>query len=120
MNQTMDNFNFGGGSGITIFIFVVVILGIAGYIIFKYLRNYLADRKKFGWIYELSESKDFTKSELQDLKECAAENDIKNADQLYRVLHSVKMLSSTRRKLYFDDKDKKKSPKEAKKAVKSK
>ena len=106
MGQDFRSFTFGESSGIVIGIFLAIILFLAASITIKAIRNYLEDKKKFGWIYELSKSKDFTKSEIEDLKEISAENQIKNEDQLYRILHSVKMLSSTRRKLLFDTKEK--------------
>ena len=119
MGQDFSNFNFGGSSGFVIIIFAVIFLFIAIYVAYKILNSYLKDKKKFGWIYELAKSRDFSKSQIQDLKEVSEENQIKNLDQLYRVLHSVKMLSSTRRKLLFDPKEKPKSTEGTKRPVSS-
>ncbi|RKY85819.1 hypothetical protein DRQ09_06795 [candidate division KSB1 bacterium] len=118
MGQDLRNFTFGGSSGIVVGVFLAIILFLTVYITYKLLKNYLEDKKKFGWIYELAKSKNFTRTEIQDLKEVAIENQIKNEDQLYRILHSVKMLSSTRRKLLFDTKEKTTPPKQAKRPIK--
>ena len=120
MGQDFKNFNFGASSTAVIFIFVGIILLVAFYVAYKILNDYLRDRKRFGWIYELAKSKDLTKAQIKDLKEVSEENRIKNLDQLYRVLHSVRMFSSTRRKLLFDTKEKPKSTGETRRPVRSK
>ena len=119
MGQDFRNFTFGGSSGVVIIVFVGIIVLLGIFIAYKILNDYLKDRKKFGWIYDLAGEKDFSKTEIQDLKEVSVENQIKNVDQLYRVLHSVKMLSSTRRKLLFDTKEKSKTSRETKKPVRT-
>jgi len=119
MGQDFRNFTFGGSSDVVIVVFIGIIVLLALYIAYRILSDYLKDKKQFGWIYELANQKDFTKTEVQDLKEVSAENQIKNVDQLYRVIHSVKMLSSTRRKLLFETKEKSRTNKKTKRPVRS-
>jgi len=119
MGQDFKNFSFGGSSNVVIIIFVGILVFLACYIVYKILSDYLKDRKEFGWIYDLAKSKELSKSQIQDLKEVSKENQIKNLDQLYRVLNQVKMLSSTRRKLLFDTPAKPRSSGGTKRPVKS-
>ena len=104
IDDRVSRFNFGGASPLEIYIFIGIVLVIFGYIALRLLKIYREDRKKFRWIYELAKSIDFTRAEIQDLKDVSKENNIKNDDQLYRILHSVIMLPSTRKKLYFGTK----------------
>ena len=115
IDDRVSRFNFGGASPLIIAVFVGVIVIVVGYICFRIIKNYYYERKRFGWIYDLASQLDLTRTEIQDLKETALENDIVNVDQLYRILHSVKMMPSTRKKLYFGTKE---SDSKAKKTVK--
>jgi len=105
VDDRVSRFNFGGASPLELYIIGGLLVILFGYILFLLLKNYREDRKKFGWLYELSKETYLTGMEIDDLKEIAEENEINNPDQLYRVIHSVRMRASTRRKLLFGSKE---------------
>ena len=100
MSEVLPGFAFRRASTLEIYIFFVFVLYFLGMLLYKMFKYYVWDKKKFKWIYDLAKTKDFTKTEIQDLKEISVENGVKSTEQLYRIISSVRMLSSTRRKLY--------------------